>query len=212
MNHVRAIVCFVTVSLCFGSLAALQADEPTPVKVLETFDRPFEIRFLSWTKKANIVDDAVVVTDTDNRGGMGYVVEWNLAEYADLSPVLRVKVGPKNQAAAIVLALKDDKERSGRWEFPLKDLRAGADTFTIVFPREGAGLRDPNATEQTGKPNLAAIRQIQLMGDWLGPQSMDVTVDAVWLVKPTPEVLAIRAEKEKKRLADEAACRNNETL
>jgi endoglucanase len=47
------------------------------------------------------------------------------------------------------------------------------------------------------------LRQVQLTGDWAGDKAMDVEVDAVLLLEPTPEVLAARAAKAS-RLAAEA--------
>ncbi len=197
----------VLFTLCAVSQSLLIAAEPAPIKLIEKFDRPLEISYLSWAEKAAIVNDSLVVRETDNRGGVGYLVDWNLANNADLSLVMRIKAGERNRTAACVVMLKDDKGHGARWEFPLKDAPAGINDFTTVFPRGGASLSEPNAVEEGGKPDLAAIRQIQIMGDWLGPTDMDIEVAGVWLVPPTPAVAAARNEILQKRLAEEAAAK-----
>ena len=124
---------------------------------------------------------------------------------ADKLPVLRVKVGASNKAAALVLMLKDDGKGEGRWEFPLPSASANG-VFIDVWPREGASLAEPNVAGKDGPPDLAKLRQVQLMGDWAGAKPVDVEVDSVLLLDPTDEVLTARAEKSK-RLATEAESR-----
>lgn len=150
-------------------------------------------------------DGIAIMKDVDSRGGAGVNGQWDLSTNQDLLLALRIKVDKKNKCGAIVLMLKDDQERAGRWEFDLNSVPTDALDFTTVLPRQGAGLADPNAVEKTGKPDLGKIRQISLMGDWLGPKPVDVEVDAVWLVPATPEVLAARADRENQQLAKLAA-------
>ena len=198
---------------CHSAMPRLAAEEMAPVKVLDDFDQPFLFSYLSWQDKAVTRDGVAILRGFDNRGGAGINVQWDLAADGDLLPAIRVKVGAENQAAALVVSLRDGKDGSARWEFPLGEVAVGADEFVTILPSEGASLSDPNSVEKSGMPDLSDIRQLQLMGDWVGPKKVDVEVTALWLVKPTPALLAARADREKKRQAKaEAQNRERENL
>jgi endoglucanase len=178
--------------------ACLEA-APAPV-VVEDFNRPFLFSYLAWQNKAITTNGVAVLRGFNNQGGAGLNGEWNLAEHSALVPALRLKVALSNTATALVLLLKDNGEGEGRWEFPLPAARG---EFATVLPRDGASLAEPNVVGKNGKPDLAKLRQLQLIGDWAGGKAVDVEVDAVLLTPATEEVVAARAAREK-RLADEA--------
>ena len=176
--------------------------------VIEDFNRPFLFSYLSWQNKAFTTNGVAVLRGFNNQGGAGINGDWNLADKAGLLPALRLNVGAKNQADALVLMLKDAGDGEGRWEFPLPATAAQSGLITI-FPREGASLTAPNAVGKGGKPDLAKLRQLQLIGDWAGAKPVDVEVDAVLVAPPTEEVLATRAAREK-RLTAEAEAKRKE--
>lgn len=184
-------------SLCAQSLLLAAASAPT---VVEEFNRPFLFSYLAWQNKAHTSNGVAVLRGFNNQGGAGLNGEWNLADQAALIPALKLKVGPSNKAAALVLMLKDAGQGEGRWEFPLPT--AAAD-FTMVLPRDGASLAEPIAIGTDGKPDLAKLRQLQLIGDWAEGKTVEVEVDAVLLLPAMDEVLAARAAREK-RVADDA--------
>ena len=180
----------------------LSAVEPPPPIILEDFNRPFLFSYLSWQDKAFTTNGVAVLRGVNNQGGAGLNGEWNIADQGSSVPALRVKIGPDNQCAALILMLKDSVRGEGRWEFPLPS--GGSQSgFVTVLPREGASLLEPNAVGEGGRPDLGKLRQLQIIGDWAGAKPVDVEVDAVIVQVPTAEVLAARETREK-RLAAEA--------
>lgn len=195
---------------CLASLTLAQAAAPPDAEEVEGFDRPFLFSYLSWQNRVTTSHGIAVLSGCNNQGGAGVNVEWDLAGKADLVPTLRLRVGRANQAGALILMLKDQGEGEGRWEFPLAPTNPEAG-FATVWPRDGASLAAPNAIGKGGKPDLAKLRQLQLIGDWAGAKPLDVEVDAVLLLSPTPAILAARAEREA-RLAAEAETRRIERV
>lgn len=205
-NSIRAFAATAVSYLAAITLSPAAAAPATDV--LEDFNRPFLFSYLSWQNKAFTTNGVAVLRGFNNQGGAGINGEWDLAGKADLVPALRLKVGHANQAGALILLLKDQGEGEGRWVFALAPASTNAG-FVTVFPREGASLSGPNAVGKSGQPDLAKLRQLQLVGDWAGAKPVDVEVDAVLLLPPTPEILAARAEREK-RLAAESEARRKE--
>jgi endoglucanase len=193
---------------CLIAIALLHAAQPSAAEVLEDFNRPFLFSYLSWQNKVLTTNGVALLRGFNNQGGAGFNGEWDLAGKAALVPALRLKVGPANQSGALILLLKDQGEGEGRWEFPLASAAANGG-FVTVFPRESSSLTEPNAVGNGGKPDLAKLRQLQLVGDWANATPVDVEVDAVLLLPPTPEILASRVEREK-RVAAEAEARRQE--
>jgi len=192
--------------LVAGPLRMTAAEVPQAT-VLEDFNRPFLFSYLSWQDKAFTTNGVAVLRGFNNQGGAGLNGEWDLAGKAGLVLALRVKVGVSNQAAALILMLKDAGEGEGRWEFSLPTA-ATQGGFVSVFPREGASLAEPNAIGKAGRPDLGKLRQLQLVGDWAGGKPLDVEVDAVLIVEPGADILAAREAKAKRLVAEAEALRS----
>ncbi|TWT83499.1 Endoglucanase D precursor [Planctomycetes bacterium CA13] len=168
---------------------------------IEGFDRPFVFCYLSWEGKVATEKGVAVIRGVDNQGGAGINGKWDIAANAEMTPVLRIKIGPANQASAIVLLLGDSEQRQGRWTFPLP--QQATSEFIEIFPKEGASFSEPNAVgDDGGKPDLENLRQVQLIGDWSGAKEVDVEVDAVLMQSPSEEVLNARAAKKARLLAE----------
>jgi endoglucanase len=196
---------FAVTAFTFLAVLRFVGAAPAPtIEVLEGFDRPFLFSYLSWQDKAFTTNGVAVLRGFNNQGGAGLNGEWDLSGKADLVPALRLKVARGNQAGALILMLKDQGEGEGRWEFPLWPAATNAD-YATLFPREGTSLAEPNAVGKGGKPDLSKLRQLQLIGDWAGAKPVDVEVDAVLLVSPTPEILAARTARGKRLMAEAEA-------
>ena len=160
---------------------------------LFVFDQPLGFVYGSWDKNARLENKVLVVSSPNGQGGLGLNTTFNLASKSDLSPVLRLKIGPNNKAKALRLRLNDAKGGSAMWEFPIANVPVGQ--TTEVFPQDGAPLSTPTEIAAEGRPNLAAISQWQLQGNW-GSEAVDVSIESVALLPPTPAVLAERKKRE----------------
>jgi endoglucanase len=190
-----------------GLLLASCALAQTPVQTLNDFDAPFLFAYGSWDKKADVANGVARLSGFNNQGGAGNNIAFDLSGKENLSPALRVKVGPNNKAGALRVLLIDTEGKSATWTFSLKDVPFGE--TRLLTPFEGAPLSQPNEADKKGALNLAKIMQVQLQGDWAGGAALDVEVDAILLVQPSDAMLAQR-QSAQQRLVREAEARRQE--
>ena len=125
----------------------------------------------------------------------------DLGDALELSPALAVRVGPTNKMHSLRLILKDKAGREADYDFLLPQ-PTGAQA--VILPREGASIGTPNATGNGSGPDYGQIIQWQFAGSYLDELPVDVTVEQILLLPPTPEMIAERqaraeAEAEQRR-------------
>ncbi len=211
-----------TLCVCWCLLAArLPAADPPPAAMpadgLIAFDRPFAYAFASWQDKVQVVDGAARISGVDGKGGAGGKAPADLSAWADHSPVLRVATGPGNTAKTLRFRLIDDAGTSGTWIYALPGAAAEA---VRLMPKDSASLEHPNERENKQVPGaspalrLSAITGWQLLGDWSGKGTLDVTVSSATHVAADDRMrderrsAAATAEAEARRIAQEAADRS----
>jgi endoglucanase len=184
-----------------------------PVATISECDAPFLFAYGSWEGRVRMEQGHALLRGpgVTPRGGAGCNVQVNLKGHENDCPVLNLKTGTTNTGKAIRLLLRDSDGRVGTWEFALP---APSTSFQFVVPRSGEPLSKPTTVEKTGAPDLAHVMQWQLGGDWSGDGPLDVDVDAIAVVKPGAEILALRtalarreAEEHQRRRAEQAATR-----
>lgn len=158
----------------------------------------------SWEGRVKAEDGVLVVggEGVTNAGGCGVFAEKNLVPYAGHSPAIRVRVGTGNQAGGLRVLLMDDQQRTATWHYSLEDLPADASDFRLLTPRDGAPLSLPNEVKDGEMIDLAAIRQVQVQGDWAGDKPIVVKVSEVVLV-PENEALKVQRQARARQLEEE---------
>ena len=179
--------------------------QPTPVQTLDDFNEPFLFAYGTWEKKPAVENGMVMLNGITSAGGAGHLLALDLSGKSELSPAVRLKIGPNNQAQTLRVLLVDAQDRSATWNFSLDGVPKGQ--MQLLTPQEGATLQVPNATGKLDQaPDLSKITNLQLQGDWAGNKALDVEVDAVVLVQPDAAMIAQRQERVA-RLAQEATAK-----
>ena len=182
--------------------------QPTPVQTLDDFDQPFLFAYGTWKKKPAIANGLALLNGITNAGGAGHLLPLDLSGKSELSPAVRLKIGPNNQAKTLRVLLLDSQERSATWNFSLEGVPVGE--MKLLTPQEGATLGVPSDTGKPDQmPDLSKIANLQLQGDWDGNKPLDVEVDAIVLVRPDAAMIAQRAQRTT-RLAQEATAKKRE--
>ena len=187
--------CGVFCSRCVQAQNALEKSLP-----LVEFDKPFLFTYGAWDKKVKVENGAAILRGVTNTGGGGYNVTLNLTPQSDWTPTVRVRLGASNQSGGLRVLVRDDQKGSAAFDFSFKDVPPGE--WRVLMPREGASLTQPNELDNKQPLQLDKITQIQIGGDWAGNKPMDVEVNSIALLAPSAEMLAARAEKEKRLLAE----------
>jgi endoglucanase len=202
-------------TLVFCCLAyAVQSQAPSTVKPLFALDQPLTFAYVSWEKRARIEGGRVVLREAGMTGqggaGMGLASPVNLTPFADSSPGLRLRVGPKNGVKTLRLFVKDEAGATGEWDFAMP---AAGGEAVLVTPQEGAPLSMPNRLGDPERtPNLARIREWQIIGDWSNVP-IDAEVEAIVAVPPDAAIRTARAGRaQREKEAQEAAIRAEEEL
>ncbi len=184
--------------LFLAGLLKAQAPEIEPIGVISELDQPFLFSYLSWQDKVTIENGVAVLKGVDNKGGAGFNQSIDASQWKDASPVIKIKVGPENQLKSLRLMLVDKTGKSGTWNFAISADASKSDDWIWLTPADGAALSAPNDTnkEKPGPPNLDAINQIQLSGDWNGTVPVDLKVDQIAVAEPTNLMLAMRKAKD----------------
>lgn len=191
----------IGVALVAWLVVPVWAQGPAPT-VVEAFDRPFLFTYGSWLNRVEPrAGGGVVLRGVNNQGGAGYNVQLDLSAHPEASLVLQARVGSQNEAKALRLLLRDESGRSGTWDYPLADGPRGE--LQTIYPAGGASLTSPHAQDQGAPPDLAQIRQLQIMGDWAGGKVLSVELDALLLLSPTAELRALRVAR-RLELAEQA--------
>lgn len=198
-----------------GGLVSV-AGEPEPTVVCP-FDKPLDFSYQAWQDKVIVAEGKASLNGLPANGGGGWNTAVDLGGRGDGSPALRLRVRPGNTAKVMTLIMDDTDGRSARWEFPLP---APGEEWTLVTPKGGASLAEPNQLQWKDHPgdtsplDLAHIRQYQILGDW-SKTVYDAEVDAIVIVPADAALRAAReayaqeraaeAERQAKAAADEAA-------
>ncbi len=184
--------------------ASLVAAHPAEPPAIVSFDKPFLFTYLAWEKRVKVESGRAIIggEGVTPKGGGGSNVELDLSCYAELCPVARVKVGPKNTLKTLRLTLVDDtvskpdaERHSATFNFPIP---AGPTPgFVKIYASGGATLARPNDKPATGVADLSRIRQWQLAGDWGGDGPVDIEVTGITLAEPNAEAKAARLQTAK---------------
>jgi len=184
-------VALVLVGL-IGVLSARQSSEPTS---LVQFTGPFTFSYLNWENKVSIANGRIRLgAPLTPQGGAGINLpsaqDWT--KYAEYSPALRVKIGPKNKIPSIQVLLADGTG-SSVYRFVLPTA-AGGDQWVIADA--GASFASPTTIDKKGAVNLAKVNQWQIMGDWSGDKpTLDLEVSGFAAIPASAEVRKLRADK-----------------
>jgi endoglucanase len=191
----------------FGLVSTGDAQQPRPVPLIWSCDKPFMFGFGSWEKtwkEPRVGKSGIRVVAASGQGGAGIgVLHRNLDGCGDFAPALTVKVTDKHKAKGLFLVLTDADGTSHKYSFDLSKLQPGVPQQILAL--EGASLTEPSAVDKPGTVpglDLSKIDILLFVGDWSG-DPFDLTISAVSAVRPTKERLAQRA-KLRERLAREA--------
>lgn len=199
--------------LVFCGLAfAVHAQTQTSSKTLLALDRSFTFAYVTWDKRARVESGRIVLRGEGmtGQGGAGMLISaLNLSAFADDSPGLRLRVGPKNGVKTLRLLMKDEAGATAEWDFPIPP----AGEAVLVTPQEGASLSNPT---RLGDPerslNLKQIREWQIIGDWSNVP-LDLEIEAIVAAQPDAAIRTARAARvQRETEARAAAIRAEEEL
>lgn len=169
-----------------------------PPVVLEEFNQPFLFTYGTWLNRVQPdTNGTVKIIGVSNQGGAGHNLNLSLQQQADHCLTLQASVGPGNSADAIRVLLRDETGQTATWEFPLPPTNTTG--FISIYPLDGQPLSEPHTTDHNQPLDLTRIRQIQIMGNWIGNLPMDLTLDAILLVPATPEIENLRRLKTERK-------------
>lgn len=156
--------------------------------VLNSFDEPYAYAFRDWKGKAEIASGRLLLHTLDCGGGIGVKGRCDVQAFADLTPVLRLRIGKNNTAQSMLLKLMDTQDRVAVWTFDLPD---PSDEWLDLPARGGAALTTPHEAKRVEGESLdlSDIVHYQLLGDWSKGQ-LDAEIDAILLAEPDQAVLA----------------------
>lgn len=179
---------------CLAEVRAVAADQSNglppdeaPTRITD-FDQPFDFSYLAFEKTATVADGAAHIVGKTGQGGAGVLKQVDLSEFADYSPAIWMKVGPRNRAKAIKMFFVADEVKR-MFSYSLENV--GPDDYARVLPENGLALSPAVAGEPDQTFNPAKITMFQVQGDWTG-DPVDVLLDKIELVPPTPEMRAQR--------------------
>ena len=191
----RIFYLFPLLMICYALSGSARAQI---VPVIADFGKPFLFAYGTWEKVARLENGALILDAPNAQGGLGTNLQpaINLSADTQMSPVFRVVIGPKNQLKRLRLMLRDEAGGNAAWNFSLEGKPVGQ--TVILTPDEGASVAQPNEIGKEGAPDFSQIFQWQIIGDWsAGP--VDLKIESVSLQSPSPEILAARAQGEKRR-------------
>ena len=197
----------VAVCLAWTAVACAAAQRPTQGKVVWTCDKPFMFGFGSmeraW-KEPMVGKDGIRIVAESAQGGAGIgVLHRNVEGCGEFTPAITVTATDRHKAKTLFMAVTDADGTSHRYRFDLSKLEPGVPQQ--VTAAEGASLNEPYSVEKPGTVpglDLAKLEIVAFMGDW-SPNPFDLTISAVMVVPPTPQILAQRVNL-RERLAREA--------
>ena len=159
------------------------------------FERKPTFAFGSFDKAATVQGGALRLTAPNGRGGAGFQRDFDLSGPGDRLPMLRVTVGPANEARKVFVEMKDASENLRAFEYLLVDAERG--TPTALTPRDAESIAPP-----AGAFDASRIVQVLVKGDW-GAGAYDLTIDGIDLVPPTPEQVAAGRERAETERAEQ---------
>lgn len=192
-------------------LVALAVSAQAEPIVLSDLGQPLTFSYLNWKDKVQIQERKLIIRGVNSQGGAGCNQPMNLSGKGELTPALRLKVGPANEAGAVMLLLVDKAGTQERWRFQIKGKAVGE--TVLALPDEGAVLSGGNVRDAAKPLDLANIAQWHIGGEFGGGKATDMEIEAILLVseKDVPELAAAReakakqAEAEKQRRMQEIA-------
>ena len=184
--------------LSFYGCAQSHAQPTAPT--IATFDKPFLFAYGTWDKVAKVEAGHLILQTPTAQGGLGdNFAPTDLSKQGELSPALRLRIGPNNKEKLLRVMLSDSKGGASTWNFSLDGVKAGEDV--LLTPIEGASLAAPSSNGDKGAADLTKVFQWQVQGDW-SAGAVDVSIDAIELVAPDAALRAARVAADKRRADD----------
>ncbi len=184
----------------------VRGDSPPGGKdaVITEFDEPFNFAYLGFEKSVEVKRGVAHLMGKKSQGGAGVIKALDLSSLGDHSPAIWAKVGPTNRAEAFKMFFSSGESRR-MFTYSLKDV--GQDSFVRLLPEDALAVA-PSEQEPDQDFDPGKINTFQVQGDWSG-KPIDVYIDKIELVPPTPEMLASR-EAHAERLAKMAERKRRE--
>lgn len=168
--------------------STIQAEEVPEECVVTDFKGKLDFAYLSFQEGASTDNGTLHIMAPNGRGGVGFNQALDLSRFGERTPVLHLKVGPQNKAAAIVMFFATgDEKRMFRYDLS----SVGLDAFVPVAADHALALSPESAGEPDATFDPSDIRTFQVQGDWRDA-AVDVYVDRIALVSPTESMRAIR--------------------
>lgn len=171
-----------------GSMASGAAASSGASTLITDFDEPFSFSYMAFEKTATVVGGVAHLVGKNGQGGAGVLKEVDLSQFADHTPAVWVKVGPQNRAKTIKMFFAASEEKR-MFSYSLEGV--GSARFSRVLPEDSMALSPVVANEPDQGFDPAKITLLQVQGDWTG-EPVDVYLDKIELVPPTPEMEAQR--------------------
>jgi serine/threonine protein kinase len=155
------------------------------------FTRSPDFVYGDWKQQAVTLFDEELHLDADSAmGGLGYMVTENLSKCRKMRPAVRLVIGPQNTLKNLKLLLRSDDTYTAVWFFNLEYvnketeiLLASSREFPLHLPQEVVDQENkPVATGATEIVNFSDIKQIQISGDYLKAEKVDLTIKGVVLI------------------------------
>ncbi len=188
-------------SLLLGFYGCAPSHAQPAAPIIASFDHPFLFAYGTWDKVAKVEGGHLVVQTPTGQGGLGdNFTSIDLSKQGEMSPALRLRVGPNNKEKLLRVMLSDAKGGASTWNFSLEGAKVGEDV--LLTPVEGASLATPSSNGDKGAADLAKVFQWQVQGDW-SAGAVDVSIQSIELTAPNDAIRAARAAAAK-RIADDA--------
>ncbi len=163
---------------------------PSASLLVTDFDQPFSFSYLAFEKTVTVQQGVAHLTGATGQGGAGIVTSLDLSRLSDHSPALWVKVGPDNRTKQIKMFFAGENESKRMFSYSLDGV--GAKEFVRLLPLDGLAISPALTNEEAAGFDPAKISAVQVQGDWTS-QPVDVWLDKIELVPPTPELMAMRS-------------------
>ncbi len=209
---IRALTIPAMLAFALGAVSASAGE-----RSLLTFEKDPTFAFGDFKGHVSAKDGALILDAPKGRGGLGYTQSVSFAENGEMSPVLRVAVGPKHAASRLALRLKDADERERGFDYDLTQAQPGAEL--ALYPEDGMSLSPAAMGDTADAFDPGRIVSRVLLGDFKD-KPYDLRIVAVELRAPLPEHLEqrrlakakIAAEAEKRRQEEEELSERRATL
>ncbi|MHB8900577.1 MAG: glycoside hydrolase family 9 protein [Thermoguttaceae bacterium] len=185
-------------SAAVALLAASALGGQEPSTLITQFNEPFSFSYMSFEKTATVADGVAHLVGPTGQGGAGILKQLDLTALGNYTPALWAKVGPANRAKSIKMFLATDSQKR---LFSYRLDAAGTDGFTRLLPENALAVSPASADEPDQSFDPAKIVMLQVQGDWQA-DPVDVFLDKIELVPPTPEMQPLREAYARELAAD----------